>query len=127
MIWILPAVIVPLVILFCGILYATYPPKKINFLYGYRTKKSMLNNDIWTTANSLAAKSLIIVQVSILIIIIVIALLERTHIIKLFSKATDFYLVSMVVSTVSVLLPIFIVEFELKKQFYKDGTRKISK
>lgn len=87
----------------------------------------MLNNDIWTTANSLAAKSLIIVQVSILIIIIVIALLERTHIIKLFSKATDFYLVSMVVSTVSVLLPIFIVEFELKKQFYKDGTRKISK
>jgi len=127
MIWVLPAVITPLVILFCGILYAIYPPKEINFLYGYRTGKSMLNHDTWTTANSLAAKSLIIGQVSILIIIAVVALLERTRVINLFGKATDFYLVSMVVSTALVLLPIFIVESELKRQFHEDGTRKCSK
>ena len=40
------------------IIYFLYPPKKINYLYGYRTKQSMLNNETWTFANKYAAKLL---------------------------------------------------------------------
>ena len=30
-----------------------FPPKKINSIYGYRTHRTMQNNDIWSFANSL--------------------------------------------------------------------------
>lgn len=33
-----------------------YPPKKINHLYGYRTKRSMKNQLIWNAANKFSAK-----------------------------------------------------------------------
>ena len=36
---------------FFSLVFYFFPPKKINKFYGYRTKKSMLNNDIWAFAN----------------------------------------------------------------------------
>lgn len=30
-----------------------FPPKKINSIYGYRTQRTMSNNDVWSFANSL--------------------------------------------------------------------------
>lgn len=35
-----------------SVVFYFFPPKKINALYGYRTNKSMLNEDIWQFANS---------------------------------------------------------------------------
>ena len=32
-------------------IFAKYPPKKINDLYGYRTKRSMRNQNTWDFAN----------------------------------------------------------------------------
>ena len=40
----------PLMLLISYI-FAMYPPKKINDLYGYRTKRSMRNQDCWDFAN----------------------------------------------------------------------------
>lgn len=36
---------------FFSLVFFFFPPKKINRIYGYRTKKSMLNNDIWAFSN----------------------------------------------------------------------------
>ena len=36
---------------FFSIVFYFFPPKKINNFYGYRTKLSMLNTDIWNFAN----------------------------------------------------------------------------
>ena len=36
---------------FFSIVFSVFPPKKINKIYGYRTKKTMLNDDIWAFAN----------------------------------------------------------------------------
>jgi len=36
---------------FFSLVFYFFPPKKRNNFYGYRTKKSMLNDDIWTVAN----------------------------------------------------------------------------
>lgn len=44
-----------LLILF-GVAYATYPPKKINYFYGYRTKRTMSNQTIWDYANKIGAR-----------------------------------------------------------------------
>ena len=38
-------------ILVITLIIARYPPKKINHLYGYRTTRSMLNQDCWDFAN----------------------------------------------------------------------------
>ena len=44
---------------FFSIVFYLFPPKKINKLYGYRTKKSMLNENIWAFANKQFNKSFI--------------------------------------------------------------------
>lgn len=48
-----------LLILLVGYLYQRFPPKKINYIYGYRTKRSMANQQVWDYANSLGAKMII--------------------------------------------------------------------
>tara|TARA_R110001632_G_scaffold161439_2_gene279851 strand:+ start:1759 stop:2121 length:363 start_codon:yes stop_codon:yes gene_type:complete len=55
-----------LIIIFDGLLflglsyfYLKRPPKKINELYGYRTRKSMANQDIWNAANRRNAEDLV--------------------------------------------------------------------
>ena len=43
-----------------SIIFYFFPPKKINALYGYRTNKSMLNDDIWKFANQFFTKQLLV-------------------------------------------------------------------
>ena len=42
-----------------GVLYAQYPPKKINPIYGYRTKRTMTNQTIWDYANKIGSRMII--------------------------------------------------------------------
>ncbi|MTI19596.1 SdpI family protein [Fulvivirga sp. RKSG066] len=37
-----------------AIIFKAFPPKKINGIYGYRTKRSMRNQKTWDVANSYA-------------------------------------------------------------------------
>ena len=39
--------------------YLKCPPKKVNEIYGYRTRKSMSNQDIWDIANKRNAEDLV--------------------------------------------------------------------
>ncbi|MFT7442023.1 MAG: putative membrane protein [Maribacter sp.] len=43
-----------------SIIFWKFPPKKINRIYGYRTFKAMLNEDIWSFANSTFNKNFLI-------------------------------------------------------------------
>ena len=43
-----------------SIIFWKFPPKKINRLYGYRTHRSMLNQDIWAFANTAFNNSFIV-------------------------------------------------------------------
>lgn len=43
-----------------GFIMLKFPPKKINFLYGYRTSASMKNQDQWDFAQSYAAKEMML-------------------------------------------------------------------
>jgi len=48
------------VLFFFSILFYFFPPKKINALYGYRTNKSMLNEEIWNFVCSFFMLTLLI-------------------------------------------------------------------
>lgn len=41
-----------------GVLYF-FPPKKINYLYGYRTSKSMKNQETWTFAQKYSSVKMV--------------------------------------------------------------------
>lgn len=38
-----------------SLLYKAFPPKKINYLYGYRTSRSMKSEQAWQVANKMSA------------------------------------------------------------------------
>ena len=42
-----------------GLILLNFPPKKINWLYGYRTPRSMKNQETWNFAQSYSAKEMI--------------------------------------------------------------------
>jgi uncharacterized membrane protein len=42
-----------------GLILIKFPPKKINWLYGYRTPQSMKNQEKWDFAQSYSAKEMI--------------------------------------------------------------------
>ena len=47
-------------IFFLSVIFYFFPPKKINSLYGYRTHRSMLNQDIWDFSNKLFTAALLL-------------------------------------------------------------------
>lgn len=55
-----------------ALFYVKKPPAKINNLYGYRTRRSMKNQDIWKAANAYSSKSFL--SIAILVLVIGIAL-----------------------------------------------------
>ncbi|MXV50701.1 hypothetical protein GS399_06920 [Pedobacter sp. HMF7647] len=52
--------LVGMIFIATGILLKSFPPKKINSLYGYRTFRSMKNQATWDFANRYSAKLLIV-------------------------------------------------------------------
>lgn len=53
-------VLISVILLGISLIYFLLPPKKINYLYGYRTSKSMKNQENWLLANRLGAKYFLI-------------------------------------------------------------------
>ncbi len=94
--------------------YKKYPPKKINELYGYRTRRSMANQDIWDAANKRNAQdlwkyALYLTGISALLIIFNIPYTIIIH---------------MVVLLLGLFLAIYSTIVYVDKHFDKNGNRK---
>ena len=101
-------------ILLLSYVIAKYPPKKINHLYGYRTKRSMRNQETWDFANrhsthlmwKVALLTCTVQAVSILIIN------EETAL-----------LIGAIFLVITLVYSIFLTEKALKNTFDKEGNR----
>ena len=113
--------LIPLTMLFFGWLLCRKTPKEINYVYGYRTKRSMMNEETWRFANQYFGKvwylcGLISVPLSVIAIALV------------FGKGPG--TVGMVGGIITMLqfLPligaIVPTESELKKNFDENGKRR---
>lgn len=60
-------VILGAIFLLAGTLMLIFSPKKINYLYGYRTKKSMKNTENWNFAQKLSSKLFLICGIILLL------------------------------------------------------------
>ncbi len=93
-----------------------YPPKKINGVYGYRTKASMRNQQTWVEANRYSSKLMLFCG----------GILTATGLLSFFvpSLSQTGIITGTVLTFLFSILPIPLTERHLKKLFDKDGNRK---
>ena len=96
-------------------------PKRINYIFGYRTELSMKNRDTWEFAHKYIGKlwfrlGLLLIPITVIPMMFVIGNSENV-------VATVGLIVSFV-NTVTLIIPIFFTEKALNKAFDKDGNRK---
>ena len=113
--------LIPLTMIFFGWLLFKKTPKEINYVYGYRTKRSMMNEETWRFANQYFGKvwylcGLISVPLSVIATALV------------FEKGTETVgTVGGIITMLQMLLLIGAIvptESELKKNFDENGKRR---
>ena len=100
--------------LIISFIYFKYPPKKNNYLYGYRTKRSMQNNETWTFANKCAAKLLINFSIYSLFI----------PPFLYFLYPENNFIITIIIHTALILSVLYFTELQLKIKFKKEENHK---
>lgn len=113
-------IIVPFITIFTGWFMWKRPPKEINRIIGYRTKRSMYNNDTWKFAHNFCGKlwwimGWIILGISVAVLI---PFIHSTYL-----TIGVAVLVSVAVQCLILVLSIIPTEIALKKTFFDNGTR----
>lgn len=103
--------IIPVLILILGIWMYKYPPKKINWLIGYRTFKSMKNKEMWDFAHKYCGKLWMLIGVILVVLSFVLYLLE---ILEVITFAENILAVIILVQVGVILLSVLLVENKLK-------------
>lgn len=57
-----------LILIVAGLITNLFPPKKINLIYGFRTRKSMESQEKWTVANQYSSKLSIFIGLGMFIV-----------------------------------------------------------
>lgn len=115
------AELIPVLCFIFGILLYKHEPKKINGCYGYRTCRSMKNEDTWKFANNLLGR-LWFRGGAVLIVIsaaAVLAVNASRH--DMFSAVSG---LAVIMDLVFMAASIIRVESALKKRFSNDGSRR---
>ncbi len=113
--------LIPLIMIIFGYVFAHKAPDKINWLYGYRTRRSMMNMDTWSYAHRYIGKLWQIMGFVILLVTVIVMLLVMR-------KDKDMIGLAGGVLTALQLIPLigslFVTESELKKTFDESGNRR---
>ena len=99
-----------------GFIFRIFPPKKINWIYGYRTFSSMKNADTWNVANKYSAELMIAEGVTLTIFGVLMLFIPNPG-------ATSAMLAIGVVLLSAIIL-IVATERQLNKVFNNQGERK---
>jgi len=111
----------PAIMILFGAVFTKTSPKKINYIFGYRTDMSMKNRDTWEFAHKYIGRlwfrfGLLLIPITVIPMLFVIGNSENV-------VATVGLIVSFV-NTVTLIVPIFFTEKALNRTFDKDGKRK---
>lgn len=105
--------VIPILILLAGYLMFKFPPKKINWFIGYRTRKSMKNEEYWNLANHYCGKVWIITG---LIMFIITLIMFAIFYLNVISWTENLLSALILIQVAIIILPIFIVENKLKNK-----------
>ena len=114
--------LIPVILIIAGRMMWKHCPKKINTVYGYRTKRSMKNMDTWRFAHNYCGKLWWKIGWVSLFPSVVVQ-------IPFFESSEDVIgIVGGIICTVQVVIlmaTVFQTEAALKKTFNDDGTRRL--
>jgi len=113
--------LIPAVMIGCGLWFVKKPPARINYALGYRTRRSMMNKDTWDFAHRYCGKVWIVLGI-IMIPVDIIAMV--TVLGKTTLEIGNFSTVLLFVQIIPLLLTFFIVEGKLKHTFDDYGRRR---
>ena len=103
--------IVPIISIVIGVLFVKFPPKSMNYVIGYRTRRAMKNQETWEFANRYFGKLFLITAVLLLFLSLLAYSLMRQF--ELMDQVNNLILVQIIV----LFVPIFITEKALKQRF----------
>ena len=111
----------PVVMILFGTMFMKSAPKKIDYIFGYRTDMSMKNRDTWEFAHKYIGKlwfrfGLLLIPITVIPMLFVIGNSENV--------VAAVGLIVSFVNTVTLIVPIFFTENVLNRTFDKDGKRK---
>lgn len=117
-------ILIPVIMIICGKHYTNKAPKTINHFVGYRTERSMKNNETWKFAHKNIGSiwykwGLILLPISVLVLFFVIGKDEDT--IGILGT------IITIVQLLPILVSILLTEKALKDNFDKEGNRKNGK
>lgn len=114
--------LIPAVMFIVGSIFRRHPPKNISGIWGYRTRRSLKNPEIWDYANRYAGKiwyhwGLVMLPLSVVPMLFVIngtaSQMSRTSVLTCLAE-----LIPMIGAN-------FLVEKNLREKFDADGNRKV--
>lgn len=103
---------------FISVIFYIFPPKKINFIYGYRTPRTMLNEDIWNYANNLFCVSLLKYSGIAFLAMILMVFVNKSFVNRWLPMALMVF---------TLLITIVSIEKKLNKEFDEKGEKKSKK
>lgn len=113
--------LLPVLMIGFGMLFYKNPPKKINSIYGYRTKMSSLNMETWNYAHYYFGKLWLRMGCWMLPVVALVML-------PVFGKDENvvgmYGSIIMTVQVIMLILPIVLTERELHRRFDADGKRR---
>ena len=112
----------PAIMILFGAVFTKAAPKKMNYIFGYRTDMSMKNRDTWEFAHKYFGKlwfrlGLLLILITVIPMLFVIG--NTQNVVAAVGLIVSF------VNTVTLIVPIFFTEKALNKAFDKDGNRKV--
>ena len=111
----------PAIMILFGAIFTKTAPKRINYIFGYRTDMSMKNRDTWEFAHKYIGKlwfrfGLLLIPITVIPMLFVIGKTE--NIVSAVGLIVSF------INTIVLIVPIFFTEKALNKTFDKEGKRK---
>ena len=117
----LTSLLIPVIMLVFGWLFHRQAPKKINVWYGYRSARSMKNEDTWVFAHQHIGRTWMLVGAVLLVVSVI-------PMIAVYGKDDDTVsvvsLVLLFVQMLPMIMSLIPTERALKKTFDENGIRK---
>lgn len=114
-------ILIPLIMIIFGYVFAHKAPEKINWLYGYRTRRSMMNMDTWSYAHRYIGKLWQVMGFVILLVTVIVMLLVMRKDKDMIGQAGG---VLTALQLIPLIGSLFVTESELKKTFDELGNRR---
>ena len=113
--------LIPLLMIIYGYVYSQRAPKKINYISGYRTRRSMQNKETWDFAHRYFGRLSLVFGLVLMPLTIIAALTFRNTDVETVGIMGTLLMTGQIVFFIILIIP---TEIALKKNFDKDGNRR---